>query len=374
MGAAYTPGLKVSPWTPIETTRRLPLKGQVLVALGQAVAPDTVVARADLPGPLQTVKVAAQLGLEAADVAKTLTVHVGDRVEVGQVLAQTQSFFGMFKAACKSPVAGVVELISEVSGNVGVRAAPLPVELTAYLSGVVAEVLPEEGVVIGSEGSFVQGIFGVGGERHGPVRVRVASPEEDLTAAALTEECRGAVVIGGRLLTGEAVRKAVEVGAAALVGGGIVDRELVAFLGHDIGVAITGQEEIPLTLITTEGFGAIPMARRTFDLFRALEGKAASVNGRTQIRAGVIRPEVIVPLRPDERPDLPPEPARQDLDLGTTIRLIREPYFGRLGVVTELPPELVEVPSGARVRVLRADLQGGERVTVPRANVEIVSG
>jgi hypothetical protein len=69
-----------------------------------------------------------------------------------------------------------------------------------------------------------------------------------------------------------------------------------------------------------------------------------------------------------------PEPARQDLEIGTTIRLIREPYFGRLGKVAELPPELEEIPSGAKVRVLRADLPGGERVTVPRANVEIVSG
>jgi hypothetical protein len=374
MGTAYTPGLKVSPFAAVRTTRRLPLKGEVKVSLGQKVEPSDVVARAELPGLLQTVKVAAQMGMEPQEVPPALAVKVGDAVEAGQVIARTQSFFGLFKSVCKTPVGGTVEFLSEVSGNLGIRAAPLPIELTAYLKGEVAEILPDEGVVIETQGAFVQGIFGVGGERHGVIRVLVDSPEQDLTADRIPADCRDAILVGGRLIESAALRKAADAGASAIVGGGVIDQDLIAFVGHDIGVAITGQEEIPLTLLVTEGFGPIPMARRTFELLRALEGKRASVNGRTQIRAGVIRPEIIVPLSPEEKPDLPPEPERHDLEIGTAIRLIREPYFGRLGRVAELPPELEEIPSGAKVRVLVAALDGQERVRVPRANVEIVSG
>jgi hypothetical protein len=374
MGTAYTPGLKVSPFATVRSVRRLPLKGEVKVSLGQKVEPSTVVARAELPGLLQTVKVAAHLGMEPQDVPKTLLVKVGDKVEPGQAIAQTQSFFGLFKSTCKTPVGGTVEFLSEVSGNLGIRAEPIPIELTAYLKGSVAEVMPEEGVVIETEGAFIQGIFGVGGERQGGVRVRVASPDQDLTPERIDADCRDAVVVGGRRITKEAIRKAAETGATAIVGGCIVDEDLIDFVGHDIGVAITGQEEVPLTLLVTEGFGSIPMAHRTFDLLKALEGKRASVNGRTQIRAGVIRPEIIIPLAPEERPPLPPEPERHDLEIGTAIRLIREPYFGRLGRVAELPTELEKVPSGAEVRVLVAELENKERVQVPRANVEIVSG
>jgi len=61
------------------------------------------------------------------------------------------------------------------------------------------------------------------------------------------------------------------------------------------------------------------------------------------------------------------------LEIGTPIRVIREPYFGQLGKVTELPSQLQVVGSGAEVRVLRARLEGGEEVTVPRANVEIIA-
>ena len=62
------------------------------------------------------------------------------------------------------------------------------------------------------------------------------------------------------------------------------------------------------------------------------------------------------------------------LEPGTPIRIIREPYFGKLARVTALPPQPQVVPSGAVVRVLEAELEGGERVIVPRANVEIMAG
>ncbi len=117
------------------------------------------------------------------------------------------------------------------------------------------------------------------------------------------------------------------------------------------------------------------MAERTFALFQSLEGKTASINGATQIRAGVIRPEVIVPLS-DAPAALAAAGASADeagqLTAGTPIRVIREPYFGLLGTVTALPSELVEVESETLVRVLEAQLEDGRRVTVPRANVEII--
>ena len=120
-----------------------------------------------------------------------------------------------------------------------------------------------------------------------------------------------------------------------IVVGGIIDKDLIEFLGYDIGVAITGHENISLTLVITEGFGTIAMARRTFELLRSLAGRSASINGATQIRAGVIRPEVIVPLGASSG-----SPAASgdegNLSIGTPIRIIREPYFGKLASVSSL--------------------------------------
>ncbi len=381
MGTAYTPGLTVSPHTTISKVRRLPLKGDVLVEKGAFVGPDAIVARALLPGIMQTLKVAAHLGVEPSDVPAALLVKVGDTVEKGQLIARTKGLWGFFKSEAKSSANGMVELVSPVTGNVGVREAPSPVEISAYVPGVIKEVMPGEGVVVEATGAFVQGIFGVGGERRAQLKVVSKSAQTPLTEADITPELAGKIIIGGSNISGAALKKAADMGVTGIVVGGIVDQDLVSYLGYDIGVAITGHEKIPLTLVITEGFGTIAMAERTFALLASREGREASLCGATQIRAGVIRPEVIVADTPGEASTNGAGSIQEigeddfSLGIGTPIRIIREPYFGRLATVTGLPPQLVRVGSGAEVRVLTATLnETGEPVTVPRANVEIVAG
>lgn len=372
MGTAYTPGLKVSPYTIVRKTRRLPRKGAVLVEVGQSVLPDTVVARAELPGNMMLVKVAGMLGLDPQEVEPVLQVKVGDSIEKGQLLGSTKSFFGLFKSECRSPVTGVAETFSRVTGNLGVREPAIPIEVTAYVQGKVVEVTPEDGCVVEARGAFVQGIFGVGGERQGVIRVAVNSPSDQLTPDLISEDMKGQIIVGGSLVTLPALTKAAELGVAGVVVGGIVDTDVEQYVGHSIGVAITGQEDVGSTLIITEGFGSIQMAQRTFDLLKADEGRQASMNGATQIRAGVIRPELIIPLAEHEGIDSVEVLAGDTLEIGTPIRMIREPYFGLLGVVSGLPSELTKIGSGAVVRVLEAELRDGRRVIVPRANVEII--
>jgi len=370
MGTAYTPGLKVTPRATIRKTRRLPLKGEVLVKAGDQVEPGLVVARTELPGIMQTVRVAEILGVEPSDIERYLKVAVGDRVERGTLLAETTSFFGLLKTECKSPIEGTVELLSPVSGHVGIRFKPTPVEVKAYIRGKVTEVIPEEGVVVETTGALIQGIFGVGGERLGELKVIANSPDEPVDEDRITGDLAGKVVVAGSNITGDALRKAASLGVAAVVVGGIIDIDLIGYLGHDIGVAITGQESIPTTVILTEGFGVIRMAHRTFELLKSLEGQCASVNGATQIRAGVIRPEIIVPMAVAVEAVAGYD--EQSLDVDAKIRVIREPYFGLLGKVVALPPQPVLIESGSKVRILEAELEDGRRVSVPRANVEII--
>ena len=88
------------------------------------------------------------------------------------------------------------------------------------------------------------------------------------------------------------------------------------------------------TLIVTEGFGLIPMAHKTFDLLSRHGGAKASMSGTTQIRAGVIRPEIIIPLQPAPDPSSAVEKistSRRGIASGDPVRVIREPYFGQIG-------------------------------------------
>ncbi|MFA0734273.1 MAG: hypothetical protein OGMRLDGQ_000773 [Candidatus Fervidibacter sp.] len=376
MGTAYTPGLTISADTVVRKVRRLPLKGQVLVQVGDSVNPDTVVARTELPGPVTTVRVAERLGVEPRELPKYLLKQVGDKVQVGEIIAERKSFFGLFTSRVTSPITGTIDFISEATGNIGIRHLPTPVEVTAYLRGLVVDVLPEEGAVVATRGVFVQGIFGLSGERHGQIALLADSPDEVVSDTKVSDEHKGKVLIAGALAHWRLMEAAKQVGAVALVTGGVLDTDIKKLLGYDIGVAITGHEPLPFTLIVTEGFGEIAMAKRTFELLASQEGREASVNGATQIRAGVIRPEVVVPkdtkltldgLQAPERDEF----AAGELNIGTPIRLIRAPYFGSLGRVVALPPEPQEIETETKTRVLEAELVTGERVIVPRANVEI---
>lgn len=49
MAHAYTPGLKVSSRTIFRKERRLPLKGEVLVKVGDTIEAEDVIARTDFP-------------------------------------------------------------------------------------------------------------------------------------------------------------------------------------------------------------------------------------------------------------------------------------------------------------------------------------
>ncbi len=367
---AYTPGLKVKKATTVDKIRRLPLLGEVFPTVGDQVNYDDIVAKTEISGDPEIVKLSMQLGLEPEDCPKFLTRQLGDKVEKGDVIAFYSALWGLIKKEIKAPVSGTIESFSEVTGQLIMRGAPIPVEVDAYIPGKVIEVLPREGAVIETNAAFIQGIFGIGGEVHGDIHVIVENNDQILDANMITSEHHDKVLISGNMVTLDALRKAVEVGVAAIVSGGVRHDDLTTFTGEEIGVAITGQEEVGLTLIITEGFGMMNMSQRTFDLLKEFEGYRASVNGTTQIRAGVLRPEIIVPheLHAEEEG----EGLTQGMIPGTPIRIIRQPYFGAIGVVHSLPVELQRLESESAVRVVNIELPGNNVVTVPRANVEII--
>ena len=372
MAHAYTPGLRVTDFAVLRRERRLPLKGEVLVKAGDHVAPDTVVARTELPGNVQTVNLAARLSVDPQKVVDTLTRPVGSAVQKGEVIARGKSLFGLVQNTVDSPATGTIESASHVTGQLILREPPIPVTMEAYVRGVVAEVLAGEGVVVETRGAFLQGIFGVGGETFGRVAVAGTAPDRPLESSALKPEHQGAVVIGGSHVSYETVMRARELGVAAVVAGGFDDRDLKKLLGKDLGVAITGSEDLGLTLILTEGFGHIPMADRAWKLLTAHVGQVASVSGATQIRAGVMRPEILIPTA--ERVERPGGELALGLEIGSPLRVIREPYFGRIGVVVDLPSELQKLDTEARVRVLVVEFADDQsRAVVPRANVELIS-
>jgi hypothetical protein len=371
--ATYTPGLKVVSQVRHRVQRVLPIAGNVLVKVGDHVDAEQVVAETFMPGDVTPLNLSSLLSIAPTEVKGSLLKAEGERVEPGEVVARTKGIFGLFKNEFRTKVGGTLESVSAVTGQVILRGNPIPVQVRAYLTGTVVEVVAKEGVVVEADVSLIQGIFGVGGEAYGPIALACNDPSQRLDAAQITPEHKGKIVVGGGRMTGDAVHKAKEIGTAALVSGGIDDQDLKHILGYDLGVAVTGSERIGLTLIITEGFGDIAMAERTFRLLASRNGAPAAVSGATQIRAGVLRPEIVIPI-----PHTGTASARDEatidstLKLGANVRIIRDPHFGVIGKVSALPHELQALESGSKARVLEVAVDGAPRIIVPRANVELI--
>ncbi len=371
MAQAYTPGLKVTKGMIIKKKRRLPLEGEVLVEVGATVKAEDVVAKADLPGNVQLLNVANLLSVQPNEVEEYMLKPIGETVSKDEIIATTKGLFGLFKSQARSPIGGTIETISDVTGQVILREPPIPVELKAYTDGTVTETIPNEGATVETYGTYIQGIFGVGGETLGDLIVVANSPNDILTPEQILPEHKDNIIVSGSLVTTDTIQKAVQLGVNGIIAGGIDDADLRQLLGYELGVAITGSEKLGITLVITEGFGSIAMAERTFALLKAREGMKTSINGATQIRAGVVRPEIVIPFV-SEGEDTEADSTVGLLGIGTSVRVIREPHFGKLGCVTELPIELQKLETEAEVRVLQVEFEDGEKTTLPRANVEAI--
>jgi len=378
MTHAYTPGLRLADKLPIRKDRNLPLSGDVIVKKGDMVKSDDIVARTNLPGKVHSVNVINRLAILPNDLRKNMLKKEGDSVVKDEPIAETSPFIKMFKSICLSPITGVIESISDITGQVLLREPPKPVQISAYIDGKVVETIENEGVVIETNATFIQGIFGVGGETTGELQVIVNSPDDIIEPDDIKEEHKDKIIAGGSIIYFDAIKKALDTGVKGIVVGGIRDKDINELLGYDLGVAITGSEDINITIIITEGFGQIRMAQKTFDMLKHRAGSVASINGATQIRAGVVRPEIIVPYNNEDTAGKPAGGRSTEnnesagISIGGQIRIIRNPNFGMLGKVKNLPSELQTIETEAKARVLEVEFPDGRSVIVPRANIEAI--
>ena len=377
MTHAYTPGLRLADKLQIRKDRNLPLSGDVIVKKGDTVKSGDIVAMTNLPGKVHAVNVINRLAILPTDLRKNMLKKEGDSVVKDEPIAETSPFINMFKSICLSPITGIIESISDITGQVLLREPPKPVQITAYVDGKVVETIENEGVIIETNATFIQGIFGIGGETTGELQIVVNSPDDIVKPEDIKEVHRGKIIAGGSIIYSDAIKKALDTGVKGIVVGGIRDKEINELLGYDLGVAITGSEDINITIIITEGFGQIGMAQRTFDMLKLREGAVASINGATQIRAGVVRPEIIIPYNDEDTSGKSDESGSADgksagISIGDQIRIIRNPNFGMLGTVKSLPSELQTIETEAMARVLEVKFPDGQTSIVPRANIEAI--
>lgn len=318
-------------------------------------------------GEPEVLDVPAALGVKPWLVGDCLRVIPGVAVVPGQVIAtrRVERQLLMVQSSQYGKVTSIVD------GVVTIKPLHVSTDLTAYLAGRVTQVMPDQGVVVRAYAYLLQGQYGVGGETGGKLLI-AGQPDTVLQPEDVGPVWQDKIVIIGATASLEAIRAAAEAGAKALVMGYLPLRTLREFTEHTGTVGLTGDEDVPLTIVLTEGFTRATISARFYSTLQSLEGRYASVNGTTHIRAGVIRPEVIV-CEPDwleESGAL--TVASQEIEVGCNVRITRDPNAGQIGFVTALPSERQLIVTGSSVRVAEVMI-GQRKEVVPVSNLEIWS-
>ena len=377
MSLDYTPSLKRTEACIVTKVRRIRPPCRVEVSIGQRVDTGSTLAVLEEPGQghmiiLGETELATPLDILLTslgfDYIRCVVKGVGDHVSKGDVLARRRPL-GMKEMVFRTPYEGVVYLVRE-PGIVGIRETR-EVKVASFVPGVVSCIIPDREIAVETVGALVQGAYGIGGETHGALRVIVDSPTGVARIDELTPDCKGKVLVCGGSLEPGFLSKARDLGVKGVVVASLNDDELASFLGHDPSM-ITGYERAGLTLMMTEGFGSIPMLFTTYKIFRKFEGKTAFLNGATQMRAGVIRPEVIIP-----RDDLSSEQFRnaqnssfRELRKDVRVRILGGEYFGQIGVVKNVSPKPRRIETESEIQVLEVELEGFGPAVIPKSNVE----
>ncbi len=365
MSKSYTPGLKILEKTSIDKDRILPLKGEVHVEEGTIVDANKIVASTEIPGNVQMVNIANELNIDPDQVSDCMLCEVDEQIKRGQVIARSKGLFGFFKSEVNSPLDGTIGNISDVTGQVIISEKPFPIEVDAYIPGKISNIFKKEGVLVSSYGMLIQGIIGIGGEKKGYIK------SIDTLDMDKSDNLQDKIIIMKSTLTYDFYKKINALDVKGIVCGGIDYSTLTKILKKPLGVAITGMEDTT-TIIVTEGFGEIQMANRTYELLNKKDGQFASINGATQIRAGVMRPEIFIGSDIGEQ--LVESFNEDSLAISTrsTVRIIREPFFGKIGKVTNLPSELIKIDTETTSRVAEIEFEDGSKEIIPRANLEVI--
>jgi hypothetical protein len=338
--------------TLIERKRLLPGPAKILVRRGQeVVAIDPVVEELIVPAH-QILDLVRGLGVPVERADQFIHCKAGFSVAKGDLLAGP---VGLTRRVMRAPQAG--KIISIGQGTILLELAGRPRQRAAGMSGEVVDLISERGVMIRSFGALIQGVWGNGRIGHGKLRLALENPDQELTISQLLDRADDSILVSGYCSDPIVLATAARVSLRGIVLAGL----------HPSLISQANRLEIPLLLL--EGFGRHSINPEACKIMSSYEDQPVALNAEpADILLGT-RPELVIPRSAYSHSIKP-----VSLDLfapGKMVRLIGPAELGRLGVLMDLIGD-VRLPNGLLAESARVQLESGELVNFPLANLEIL--
>jgi hypothetical protein len=219
--------------------------------------------------------------------ARVQDVKEGALVAKGQVLAAVDRHLAKH-GTVTSPIYGRIKEIDLEKGTITIIPAFPSPDVKAYIRGRVTAVIPDTGIEIQGIGVRLEGLWGLGGEAFGPLR----AIRGDLGSPVQVDD--GTILAVQGTASHDALLAAKDSGVAGVIMGYMPSETVLALVGSHANLGITGDNDVPFPIVVMEGFQPVPMREEVFSTLLNHGRNTVSIRGVTHIRAGVIRPEVIL--------------------------------------------------------------------------------
>ncbi|HNX00059.1 MAG TPA: glutamate mutase L [Candidatus Cloacimonadota bacterium] len=229
-----------------------------------------------------TVDICGHLGILPKYLKAYVVKHVGDFVNSGEVLAKDMKK-GTFVKATHT---GTITNIDWKAGSLTIQYLHDPHVLMSHINGIVKEIRDEREFILEYEGIVIPGIIGFGKDDSGILQWS--------ETPAISNDFTDKILVYPHSPTLDVLERFAKVGIGGLIIPSIDGNVISAYIDEEIGVALTGNEKIPFPVIIMNGFGDLSFDREVQDLLKKNIGKNAYLRPKTQIRAGVIRPQTII--------------------------------------------------------------------------------
>jgi uncharacterized protein (TIGR01319 family) len=226
-------------------------------------------------------KIARMLDIKPKYLKGHLKFKMGDYIQGGQSLIKLSGTIRI-----PAPITGILKEINTVDGTILIQYDTDPTPLLATVPGKISWVNEMRGADITGQFKILHGVIGFGRVNGGPA---VRMPDN-----TIPRDVAGKVIISRHPLDAELLNQCQNLDISGVIAPSIPNIEWVSFYGREIGVALTGDEDIPFPVILTEGFGQVEMSPERWEYFSDTQGSIVTLYTFTQIRAGVSRPMIVI--------------------------------------------------------------------------------
>ena len=221
----------------------LPHSGTVLVRIGQEVAAGDPIAEVRMPARFQVFDVVNNFKINPRHIDRYIERLVGEPVKAGDIIAQKS---GIIARIFRAPEDGMVVAIRD--GKITLALGEKVVQVLAAFPGTVVEIIAEQGAVVATQGTLLQGVWGNGLNVSGLLTRwgEEASPEEENGIA-------GKIVVVDHCASRAQLNRYMAQQPAGMVFGSILPQVLPELERADIPImALVGFGELPIDPISSQ--------------------------------------------------------------------------------------------------------------------------